>query len=430
MLSTTTLFATLIVILISIFFLSTLLRGCRSLKASGSPNIDKLGKGFFYQHLQKGPKNQQFEHLLFDIATAQACLRFFFGVVSAAILFLYSLTPITFFIGVLFFLTTLLLFGDFLPRIWNTSYGETATAITTPFASLILTIFLPITTIAYKANNLFSENTLHSSEEKDLVRMQLLEMLHNTNTANLAPEEKKMLESVVSFRDRIAREVMVPRVKLFCLPANTTIEKAASKLEQEGYSRIPVYHNTVDEIAGVLMYKDLLTTYMQFQTTKNPSCIQAPISTLLKPVIYTPETKKISHLLQEFRAKASHLAIVVDEYGGTEGLVTIEDILEEIVGEIADEYDEEDVLFRPLPSGGWIVDAKMSINDVEEELGIKIPQQPDYDTLGGYIYQRAGNIPQQGFTIEHDDFLVEIVNSSERSVEQVKLIPANPQKEQ
>jgi CBS domain containing-hemolysin-like protein len=128
-------------------------------------------------------------------------------------------------------------------------------------------------------------------------------------------------------------------------------------------------------------------------------------------------------LLQEFRKKQVHLAIVVDEYGSTEGIVTIEDILEEIVGEIEDEYDEEEALFISQPDGSWIVDARMSLLDVEEQLGIVIPQEGDYDTVGGYIFHQAGSIPSKGFVIKHDDFTLEILRSTDRFVEKVKLKP-------
>jgi len=138
-------------------------------------------------------------------------------------------------------------------------------------------------------------------------------------------------------------------------------------------------------------------------------------------VLYTPETKKISMLLQEFRKKQMHLAVVVDEYGGTAGVVTIEDILEEIVGEIADEYDEDTELFSRLTTGTWLLDARMSIIDIEEELDIKIPQDADYDTIGGYIYHRTGTIPSRGFVIDHDDFKIEVMKSNERGVEKVKM---------
>ena len=147
-------------------------------------------------------------------------------------------------------------------------------------------------------------------------------------------------------------------------------------------------------------------------------------------MLYTPETKKLSNLLQEFRKKQVHLAIVVDEYGGTEGIVTIEDILEEIVGDISDEYDEEEALFIPQSDGSWIVDPRMSILDAEAQLGITFPEEGDFDTIGGYIFHCTGSIPTKGFVIHRDEFDIEILRSSDRSVEKVKIRPIRTQTSQ
>jgi putative hemolysin len=148
------------------------------------------------------------------------------------------------------------------------------------------------------------------------------------------------------------------------------------------------------------------------------------IESLIKPVVFTPETKKISVLLQEFRNKKNHLAIVVDEYGGTEGIVTIEDILEELVGEIEDEYDIQQAdLISSLASGGWIIDAKMGIIDIEEEIGIQIPPGPEYDTIGGYVFHKAGSIPTKGWKVHLDEFDLEVLSSDERSINKIKITP-------
>lgn len=238
----------------------------------------------------------------------------------------------------------------------------------------------------------------------------------------LDPHDKKLIVSVITFRERIAREVMVPRVDVFSLSAETSIKEAAKLLKAEGYSRIPVYRNSVDNIVGVLMYKDVLSKFMEYEESGNDNKIlEAPIESIIKSILYTPETKKISSLLQEFRQKQVHFAIVVDEYGGTEGIVTIEDILEEIVGEIADEYDLETESVKPQPDGSWVADARTSIFDLEDQIGVRIPQEGDYDTVGGYIFHCTGTIPSKGFTIHHDDFEIEVLSSSERAIEKVRI---------
>jgi putative hemolysin len=221
---------------------------------------------------------------------------------------------------------------------------------------------------------------------------------------------------------------MIPRVDLFALCAETPTREASKLIIEEGYSRIPVYRENIDNITGLLMFKDILELYMSvLQGKKESSILDAPIESITKSVFYVPETKQVSYLLQEFRAKQMHMAIVVDEYGGTEGVVTMEDILEEIVGEIADEYDyNEEVLFSPLPTGGgWIVDARMSLIDAEESFGIDIPQEGDYDTIGGYVFHKAGEIPDKGYMIHQDDFDLEILSSTERSIEKVRITLRN-----
>lgn len=314
------------------------------------------------------------------------------------------------------------LIANFLMSLFATMSPKSFFRLLSPIASFFLLLCYPLTLIFVrnpKPTAFSAEASAAASSLK--VRDKILEILHEPELSSyLDTHDQKLILSVATFKERIAREVMVPRIDIFSLSAETSIQEAAQSFLREGYSRIPVYKENVDHIIGVLLYKEVLNTYIR----NSPSELNMPIESLLKPVLYSPETKKISHLLQEFRSKQIHLAIVVDEYGGTEGIVTIEDILEELVGEIADEYDiDEEQLYSSLPTGEWIVDAKMSILDVEEELGIRIPQSPEYDTIGGYIFHRAGAIPSRGWRIHHDAFDLEVLSSNERSIEKVRITP-------
>ena len=221
-----------------------------------------------------------------------------------------------------------------------------------------LFLAFPISYVFLKISQSLSRTVYldHSHEPTAQVKQEIIEIIQDAKVApSFDVHDKKLIESVFTFRELIAREVMVPRVDVFSLSAETPIKEAAKHIVEQGYSRIPIYRNTVDNIVGVLMYKDVLDVYKEYQEKGNdPKIIDAPIETIQKNILYTPETKKISSLLQEFRKKQVHLAIVVDEYGGTEGIVTIEDILEELVGEIADEYDQEEDLYIAQPDGGWI----------------------------------------------------------------------------
>ena len=300
-------------------------------------------------------------------------------------------------------------------------FFKIAASVSTPF----LLVLRPLSFLCFQGVKiLFPSIGKKEAKPSFRIRDRILEVLHDSELAPyLDPNDQKLILSVVSFKERIAREVMVPRIDVFGLSSEATLEEASKSFLKEGYSRIPVYRESVDNIIGFLLYKDVLKSYAQTLQEK-PHSAHHSIEKLIKPVFYTPETKKISQLLQEFRSKQIHMAIVVDEYGGTEGIVTIEDILEELVGEISDEYDiGEEAMYTVLPGGGWVVDARMSIIDIEEELGIKIPHSAEYDTIGGYIFHRAGTIPSKGWQLHHDDFDLEVLSSDERSIDKVHITP-------
>jgi putative hemolysin len=304
-------------------------------------------------------------------------------------------------------------FFDLLATLWPLPFFKA----TSLLATLFLLPFWPLSLVLYHLHKkLLPGKTpaLASFRIKD----KILEIFQDAEFASAVDaSDQKLILSVLGFKQRIVREVMVPRIDVSALSADTPLEEASFHFLKEGYSRIPVFKESIDNIIGVLYYKDILYAYAQQIDER-----ALPVEKWVKPVLYTPETKKISHLLQEFRSKKIHLAIVVDEYGGTEGVVTIEDILEELVGEIADEYDVgEEALFTPLPSGGWIIDAKMTILDIEEELGIHIPLSPEYDTIGGYIFHKAGAIPSKGWRLHHDAFDLEVLSSDERSIDKIRV---------
>ena len=297
-------------------------------------------------------------------------------------------------------------------------------------ASLFIIPYLPLMLLYFGCKKLFQGSSASTPSNKLPFKLQdkLLSYLSESELGRyLDSNEKKLIHTVISFKDRIVREVMVPRIDVFSLSSETSILEAAKHFSLEGYSRIPVYKENVDKIIGVLLYKDVLSIYTKHIENKHPTeALHKSVEQFVKPVLYTPETKKIAQLLQEFRSKQIHLAIVVDEYGGTEGIVTIEDILEELVGEIEDEYDiQEEKNFLPLSSGGWIVDAKMSILDVEENLGIHIPTNAEYDTIGGYIFHKAGEIPSKGWKIHLDTVDLEVLKSDERSIRKIKITQKN-----
>ncbi|MBI5346142.1 MAG: HlyC/CorC family transporter [Chlamydiae bacterium] len=259
----------------------------------------------------------------------------------------------------------------------------------------------------------FSTLTMEKEKLWQMIRLSSLGPMLNT-------QEQKIIASFLTFKEKSVREIMIPRVNLFSLNAKTTIKEAISYFLTEDYSRIPVFNKTLDNIIGVLHYKDILKYFAEYKD----NLLNEPIEKLIKPILYAPENKMISELFQEFKSRHMHMAIIVNEYGGTEGIVTIEDILEELVGEIKDEHDiNENKQFCHLPNGSVIVDAKMSILDLENVLNIKIPTSPEYETIGGFIFQKAGTIVAKGWNIQLDDFELEVLISNDRCIEKIKITP-------
>lgn len=384
----------------------------------------RRGLFFFYFFLKRVFPKEEWDDLFFLISCTKQILYVLY--VASSIYFFSDQILV---LGVVC-IAMLPLLLNFCVRPLGTIWPKPATRITASFGFLFLAILSPLTFLLLKVQKrLFTkkreeEQEDHSSE----LKYKILELVHDSEVSQeLEPREQKLITSVISFRERIVKEIMVPRVDIISLSIEETIASAAKIFIDEGYSRLPVYRDDIDHVVGVLLYKDVLAFYAG-ETKRTPS--QTSIETLIKPILYTPETKKISALLQEFKNKQIHLAIVVDEYGGTEGIVTIEDILEEIVGEIFDEFDfDEAILYIPLANGGWIVDAKMNLLDIEKKLGISIPQGPEYETLGGYIYHRSGSIPAKGWRIHHDDFDLEIISSNERGVDKIRVLPTNVSEE-
>jgi putative hemolysin len=311
---------------------------------------------------------------------------------------------------------------DFIMRLLGNLWSRSVLKIAAPFASIYLLILFPLVGPLLKFTRTLIHKT-HFDDEGELVtdRSKLREMIRESELQHhLDPSDQKLISSFVNFKERVAKEVMVPRVDVFSLAGDTTIEDAAKLFAAEGYSRIPIYKETLDEIMGVVLYKDLLSCF----ANPDQELLKTPIESLAKPVLYAPENKKIALMLQEFRNKQIHMAIIVDEYGGTEGIVTIEDILEELVGEIEDEYDIGEAKdFWELPGGNWVVDAKMTLLDIENQIGIRIPENPDYETIGGYVFHCAGTIPSKGWRLSHDEFDLEVLSSNERSLKKIKIIP-------
>ena len=236
------------------------------------------------------------------------------------------------------------------------------------------------------------------------------------NAAALDEDEKRMIRHIFEFGDTEVKEIMTPRLSMRCLGEGETVRRAVGMIREEHHSRIPVYRDSPDSIVGILYAKDLLDLWAK------GGGLDTPLGALAREALFVPETKKVDELFDQFRRLKTHMAIVVDEYGCTSGLVTMEDILEEIVGEIQDEYDvEERPMCEPLGGGVYRVDARLPVAEAREEFGIDIPEGEGYDTIAGFVYAACGRVPAAGETIRHGAVTVKVLEASGRAVKRLEI---------
>jgi putative hemolysin len=226
-------------------------------------------------------------------------------------------------------------------------------------------------------------------------------------------EEREMIHSVFEFGDTIVREVMVPRPDMVVVPRSHSLEQVLEVMLRTGFSRIPVYGRDIDDIVGLAYAKDVLRSLHDGQTDK-------PLAEILRPAPVMPESMRAADCLREMRRRKSHMVIVIDEYGGTAGLVTIEDLLEEIVGEIADEYDSEEPNVEPLPDGDYRVNARLSISEVNELLDVELPAT-EWDSIGGLLFNLIGAVPKEGQEVEFQGLSLRAERVQGRRVGRVRI---------
>lgn len=229
-------------------------------------------------------------------------------------------------------------------------------------------------------------------------------------------ESREMIEGVYELREQRVREIMVPRNELVTVRVSDSIDRVIALIQTEGRSRIPVFEDKIDNIVGIVYAKDLLK-HLAINQNKD-----IPLEKIMRPAYFVPETKNVFDLLQEMKKKKVHVAIVIDEYGGTAGLVTMEDLIEEIIGEVQDEYDNEEEPIVPAGEDTWLVAAWLGIDDVNEKLGLAIPVHEDYDTVAGFLMYKLGRIPKLKERIDLDTLTFVIVESDEKSIGTVKII--------
>ena len=309
----------------------------------------------------------------------------------------------------------LIIFGEILPKtIAMRSSSQFANIVYYPLRVFMILLH-PITLILNGINKFVLK--LIPKEEKSFDTEEELEILAELGEekGSLEEEESDMIRSIIKFDDKTVREVMTPRVDILSLPSDASIDDAMDLIAKKQFSKIPLYRENIDEITGIIYAKDLVP----YLIGSRPN---VKLQSISRNVYFVPEQKPIDDLLNDFKEKKISLAIVVDEWGGTSGMVTLEDIVEEVMGEIRDPYDLEKSPVSQINNENFIVDGKISIYDLEEEIeGMSFPEDRDYDTLGGLILDNLEDIPKQGESVVHDEWMIKVLDLDGNRITKVQI---------
>ena len=308
-----------------------------------------------------------------------------------------------------------LIFGEILPKMIAIKYSkEYALKMYTPLKIMMFILspiaqgFNAITNVVIKIIPFRKEKIFDSEEELKI----LAELGEEEGT--LQEEESDMIQSIFDFKEKTVGEIITPRVDIVSLKSDESIDKAMDIIGERQFSKIPIYKDTIDNIKGILYAKDIIPYLMGSRPNVN-------LQTLARQPFFVPETKPIDDLMEEFKLRKTSIAIVVDEWGGTEGLVTLEDVVEEVMGEIRDPYDQEESNVLKQSDGSFIVEGSITIYDLEEETDIEFPEYRDYDTLGGFILDILTDIPQTGEQVEFNDMVFTVQTVENNRIGKIKI---------
>lgn len=303
-----------------------------------------------------------------------------------------------------------LVFGEITPKTLTARNPEKFALRVSGYIRFIQFILDPLVRILNLITGLLVRVLGGNNEQESQVTEEEIRMLVNVGQEEglLDEDEREMIDSIFEFDDTLVREVMVPRIDIFAVDMEKTLEDVIEIVVGIGHSRIPVYEGTVDNIIGVIYAKDLLQPLLG-------ASIRPSIKELMRQAYYVPESKKVRDLFEELRKEKVHMAIVLDEYGGTAGLVTIEDLIEEIVGDIQDEFDQEESLIEILEDGSLRVSARTSIYDINEQLELDLPDE-EFDTISGLVFHHLGKLPQEGQELDIDNLHVVVEKITGRRI--------------
>ena len=310
-----------------------------------------------------------------------------------------------------------LIFGEVTPKSLAKEMPETIATAVAPVLSLLMLVLTPLTWLFTQWKRLLS-HFVHSSESDTITEGELMTMVSEAeNDGELTDRESELIRSAIEFDDVEVEEILTPRVDVVAVADDISLEELAQTFAESGYSRLPVYHGTIDNIIGVVHEKDFYIARLK-KATK--------IDDLVAPTLYTTGSTQISQLLRTLREQHHHMAVVVDEYGGTEGIITLEDILEELVGEIWDEHDEVTEDFRKQSDGSWLVSGSASVDDLFETLDLPEDKDIDSNTVNGLVQEKTCHLPKVGDHFSLGEYDGVVTRTARRRVTEVRLTPADP----
>lgn len=303
------------------------------------------------------------------------------------------------------------------PRVLSEGYADLLSVRCLPFLVVLSRVLYPLawplarleqTLMRWALSGIDEENRPSPEDE-------IKHLVDQVSHDELEQEEREIIKSVFVFGETVTRETMTPRIDVIGLPDTATIADIAGQLTTSPHSRFPVYHDTLDDIRGVVHVKELLRLISEGRG-------EELVGAFANPALFVPETMPINDLLQRFRAEQEQLAVVVDEYGGTSGLVTMEDVIEELVGDIHDEYDDERAVVQRLPNGSTILDARLPVDEVNKLLAASVPESEEYDSFGGFVYTELGRIPRAGESFTAGGLTITVRTATARRIQTLEVV--------
>ncbi len=312
----------------------------------------------------------------------------------------------------------IVIFGEILPKSIAILKPDGIVSTALPFLRFINIVFSPLIWVTVgMVKFLGSLVKVDLSSQHPFVTREEIEQMVNIGEASgvFEEEERRMIHGVISFEETRVYEIMIPRTDMIAVPGDISVSESIPVFRECGHSRLPVYDRNPDHILGILYVKDLIGAFMTGDT-------DTPVSSLVREALFVPETMKIADLFDVMRGKRVHIAIVIDEYGGTAGLVTLEDLIEEIVGEIQDEYDDESALIQKEPDGSYLVRGQMGLEDLSEMLGYPF-ESSDMDSLGGLVLSLAGRFPDKGQRLPYGHWEFQVLEVEDHRIKLVRISP-------